>query len=330
MVLQVVQQVQQLAVVGSVTWLAGELVHVGGPAGLADGGDVERVDGLDDAALPLLGRGVDDVRLGVGSDLGLDALLLLEEHAAHLEVAHAGQHGALHYSAAFVVLDVPHPDLLVEGDLLSESLFFEVPDGVVVRVRQEVHHIARRLHVVLEVGHHVCAITLNLLVATNGTENDFGELSALEWAERDPAYNLQWLLYYGKRQVSAVVDEAGDIVLWHFRELFLEDAFQTREKDHGLAFVVIVDDSKFGLPTSFLKHNRLLLRHRVSELRVGEICSRGCLIFTLSGKGIGLIAGSISSSSSSCESDSSSSCFTLFALAGESGSSSALRLTPCE
>lgn len=44
MVLQVVEQVEELIIVGSVAGLAGELVHVWGPARGADSGDVEWVD----------------------------------------------------------------------------------------------------------------------------------------------------------------------------------------------------------------------------------------------------------------------------------------------
>lgn len=77
MVLQVVEQVQELVVVGPVAGLAGELVHVGRPARGADGGDLERVN-LAEAALPLPRRRVHVVRLGVGADLGLDAFLLLK------------------------------------------------------------------------------------------------------------------------------------------------------------------------------------------------------------------------------------------------------------
>ena len=87
---------------------------------------------------PFAGRGVDDVRLGKGADFGHDGFFLLEQHAAGFEVADARDHGALHDGAAFVVFDVAHPAGAVEGDFFGEALFFEVADGVVVGVGEEV------------------------------------------------------------------------------------------------------------------------------------------------------------------------------------------------
>lgn len=77
MVLHVVEQVEQLVVVGTVAGLACQFVHVGRPARLADGFDGQRVDRCD-AVLPLLGRLVHYVRFGEGPDLSVDALLLLQ------------------------------------------------------------------------------------------------------------------------------------------------------------------------------------------------------------------------------------------------------------
>ena len=43
------------------------------------------------------------------ADLRHDGLFLLEQHAARFQVSNAGDHGALHDGAAFVILDVAHP-----------------------------------------------------------------------------------------------------------------------------------------------------------------------------------------------------------------------------
>lgn len=82
MVLEVIEQMKELVVVRSVTWLTSKFVHIWRPSRGSDGGDIEGID-FADAILPLLGWRVDVVRLGVGSNLGLDAFLLLKEHAAH-------------------------------------------------------------------------------------------------------------------------------------------------------------------------------------------------------------------------------------------------------
>lgn len=134
MVLHVVQQVQKLVVVGTVAGLAGEFVHFGRPAGGLDPRDAHGVDGADDAVAPLLGGLVHDMRFGDGTDLRVDGLFHLEQHAAAFEVADARDHGALHDRATFVVFDVTHPDGAVEGDFFREALLFEVTDGIVVRV----------------------------------------------------------------------------------------------------------------------------------------------------------------------------------------------------
>ena len=124
-------------------------------------------------------------RLGDGADLGVDALLLLEQHAAALEVADLGDHAALHDSAALVVLDVSHPTALLESDLLGEALLLEVANGVVVGVGQEVHDVGGGLDVVLQMRHEMGAVALDLLVRGDGAEDNLGELTLVEGAVCD-------------------------------------------------------------------------------------------------------------------------------------------------
>lgn len=180
MVLHIIQQVQQLVVVGPVARLARQLVHVRRPAGGLDGGDAHWVDGPKVAGPPLLGRGVDYVGFAEGTDLSRDGFLLLEEHAAGFEVADARHHGALHDGAAFVILDVAHPAGLLESDFFGEALLFEVADGVVVGVCEEVLDWGRSFDVVFEVGHEMRPVAFYLLVRGDGAEDDFGELTAVE------------------------------------------------------------------------------------------------------------------------------------------------------
>lgn len=70
----------------------------------------------------LVGSLMCDVGLAGGSDLGLDALPLLEKRAAHLEAAAARGHAALHHSAALVILHVSHPTSYACHSTISTSL----------------------------------------------------------------------------------------------------------------------------------------------------------------------------------------------------------------
>ena len=170
--------------------LARELVHVRGPAGGLDGRDGHGVDrrqwlaGLE--ILPFFGWRVLDVAAREDADLGVRGLLLLGQHLGGGEVPHVRDHGALHDGAPFVVLDVAHPQRLVEADVLGEALLLEVADGVVVRVGEEVLDLGRvGLDKVLEVGHHVRAVAFDLLVRGDGAEDDLGEVAVVEGAVGD-------------------------------------------------------------------------------------------------------------------------------------------------
>lgn len=198
------------------------------------------------------------VRLGVCADLGLDALLLFKQHATHFQVADSGQHGALHDGSTLVILDISHPDFLVQGDFLCEPLFLEVTDGVVVGIRQEVHDVARGLDVVLEMGHEMGTVAFDLLVGTDGAEDDFGELATFERTVCDTADDLERLLDDGDGQVGAVVDESSDVIFRHLGQLFLEDAFQACEDDEGLPLVVVVHNAELYFAVALLDDSGLV------------------------------------------------------------------------
>ena len=151
-VLHVVEQADELVVIGTMPGLARQLIHVWGPAGGFDGRDGHRVD-LAGAVLPFPRRLVHDVGFGEGTDLGHGGLFLFEKHAAGFEVADLGYHGALHDGAALVVFDVAHPAGFVKGDVFGEALLFEVADSVVVGVGEEVLDWGGGLDVVFQVGH---------------------------------------------------------------------------------------------------------------------------------------------------------------------------------
>lgn len=256
MVLEVIEQVKELVVVGPVTWLASKLVHIRRPPRCPDGGDIERVDFLD-AIFPLLWRRVDIVRLGVGSNLGLDAFLLLKEHAAHFQISNARQHGALHNGSALVIFNVSHPDVLGKSDFLGKTLLFEITNRIVVGIREEVHDIACGLYVVLQVGHEMRTVTLDLLIGTDGAKDDFGKLAAFEGSVGDAAHDFEGLLDDGDGQMGSIVDESRNIVLGHFGELLLEDALEAGEDDEGFALVIVVDNAKFDFAIALFEDGGL-------------------------------------------------------------------------
>ena len=169
MVLHIVKEMEELVVVWPVTRLPCEFVHVGGPAGSLDGRNGHGVDwgqglsGLDIG--PLFGRLVLHVALGKSTYLGEDGFTLLDDHLARFQVADFRDHRTLHDGASLVVLDVAHPQVLVQRDVLREALLAEVADGVVVGVGQEVLDLGGvRFDEVFEVRHQVCAVAFDLLV----------------------------------------------------------------------------------------------------------------------------------------------------------------------
>ena len=81
----------------------------------------------------------------------MDGFLLPCQHAGRCQVADAWDHGALHDGSTLVILDEAHPFDSIQRDLLSEALLFEVADGVVVGVGQEVFHIRGRFDIVLRI-----------------------------------------------------------------------------------------------------------------------------------------------------------------------------------
>lgn len=52
--------------------------------------------------------------------------------------------------------------------------------------------------------------------------------------------------------MRAVIYQSCYIVFWHFGELFLKDALETRQDDDALTAVVIVDYAELNLPFALL------------------------------------------------------------------------------
>ena len=86
----------------------------------------------------------------------------------------------MHYGAAFVVFDVAHPSRFVKRNFFGEALLFEVSDGIVVRVGEEMLDWGSCFDVVFEMGHEMCSVAFDLLIGGDGAEDDFGEFSAVE------------------------------------------------------------------------------------------------------------------------------------------------------
>lgn len=128
---------------------------------------------------------MDLVALADSPYLRVRTLLLFEQHAAGLEVADLGHHAALHNRAALVILDISHPTRLFECDLFRKALLFEVADGVVVGIGEEVHDARGGLDVVFQVRHEMGAVALDLLVGGDGAEDDLGELTLVKGAVCD-------------------------------------------------------------------------------------------------------------------------------------------------
>jgi hypothetical protein len=100
-------------------------------------------------------------------------------------------------------------------------------------------------------------VSLDLLVGADGTKDDFGKLAAFEGPVSDAAHDLERLLHYGDRQVGSIVDESRNIILGHFGELLLEDAFEASENDEGFALVIVVDHAEFDFAIALLDDSGL-------------------------------------------------------------------------
>ena len=89
--------------------------------------------------------------------------LLIGEDLPGLEVSDLWYHATMHDGPSFVVFDVTDPSFSIEIDLLGETLFLEVSNGVVVGIGEEV--VDRRMSlsdVILERVHEVRTVALNV------------------------------------------------------------------------------------------------------------------------------------------------------------------------
>lgn len=69
--------------------------------------------------------------------------------------------------------------------------------------------------------------------------------------------HFQRMFHYGHRQMRSVVDQSRNIILGHFRQLLLEDAFQPGEDDEAVARTIIIHHPEFDLASALLKYGGL-------------------------------------------------------------------------
>mmetsp|Transcript_9855 Transcript_9855/g.28951 ORF Transcript_9855/g.28951 Transcript_9855/m.28951 type:complete len:386 (+) Transcript_9855:242-1399(+) len=221
------------------------------PARLAHARDVQRVlhalggrqrrpsaGGLFVAILGLLREAlVLDVRETSLLDALEDEGLLRLDHGHHGHVVNGRVDVALHERAAIVVLDVTVPALARHAHRFAEALLLEVPDGVVVRVSQEIPD-ALGLHVVLELVHHARAEPLHLLRRRDGAEGDLRDALLEHRAVADAAHDAI-ALEQRDAVVLPVEHEPHDVAPRHLRQLLREDALEVHERDQVLVQAIV-------------------------------------------------------------------------------------------
>ncbi len=86
----------------------------------------------------------------------------------------------MHDRAAFVIFDIAHPARFLQSDIFGEALLFEVANGVVVGVSEEMLDWGGGFDIIFEVGHEMGAVAFDLLVGGDGAEDYFSEFAAIE------------------------------------------------------------------------------------------------------------------------------------------------------
>lgn len=61
----------------------------------------------------------------------------------------------------------------------------------------------------------------------------------------------------GDREMSSVIHQARNIILWHFWKLLLENAFEAGQNDEALCGSIIVNHSKLYIAASLFQNCRL-------------------------------------------------------------------------
>mmetsp|Transcript_27297 Transcript_27297/g.56916 ORF Transcript_27297/g.56916 Transcript_27297/m.56916 type:complete len:397 (+) Transcript_27297:95-1285(+) len=184
-------------------------------------------------------RGINHlVRLGRGAHALEHEVPLRGDRLGNAREVDRGMDVTLHDGPAVVILDESLIPSLGHLHCLGESLLLEVPDGVIVGVRYEVlDSLGNRVH--LEQVHQFGSVALHLLRCADGAECDFGEshfgIGAVAYAADDLVVAAILLVGIGRQQregfVTSIEDEAGDVLLWHFGELFREEGFEADESD---------------------------------------------------------------------------------------------------
>lgn len=62
--------------------------------------------------------------------------------------------------------------------------------------------------------------------------------------------------------MRSVINEAGDVVLGHFWELLLEDAFQAGQDDEALVRPIVADHAELDITPALFEDGGLEFRHQ--------------------------------------------------------------------
>lgn len=130
------------------------------------------------------------VAFAKGANFGCHSFLLLQEHAPGLQIADPGDHGTLHDGAAFIIFDVAHPAWFLQCNLFCEALLFEIANGVVVGIGQEMFDGRRGFDVIFQVRHQMSAVAFHLLIRGDGAKDDLSKFTAVKWAVSDSPSDL--------------------------------------------------------------------------------------------------------------------------------------------
>ena len=103
----------------------------------------------------------------------------------------------------------------------------------------------------------MCSITFYLLIRRDGAKDDFRKIPRSEFSVCYATNDLQRHTNDGERSMVNIVDQTGDVVFGHFRELSLEQIFETCEDNCTLSTSIIVGNAKFDLAIDFFYNCRL-------------------------------------------------------------------------
>lgn len=171
---------------------------------------------------------------------------------------------------------------LRSSQVMNAYLFLEVPNGIVIGIRQEVVNILICvLDMLLEMIHQMPSIPFDLVCTRHRTEHNLDEPAVREWSISDPSHNFVPMLDHRKTNRVSIKHQARDVLSRHLWKLALKETFEAREDDHGSRFSVVpyclelyisgavfcYDDLFFGWKLRVVKEEGVGVGHRVRSFR---------------------------------------------------------------